>query len=103
MIIDQIRARAGVDDIGAALAIDGLRARTARDGVGAGRAQDRERPGQTRRLDILEVLDRRRTRHILVGRGEIEAHRRRQNQSAVAARAAVDRAFQTVVIDDVRG
>ena len=103
MIIDKIRAGAGVDDVRAAIAVDGLRARTTADRVRGGGTQDREGPGQSGGVDVLEILDRRRTRHILIGRREIEAHRRGQHQRAVGSRTAVDRTLRAVVIDDVRG
>ena len=102
MVIDQIRAGTGVYDIRAALAIDRLRARTAANRVGDGRAQDRERARLSGGIDVQEVPDRRRTRHVLVGRREIEAHRRIEHQRAVGARTAIDRALQAVVINDVR-
>ena len=103
VVIDQIRTRAGVDDVAAAVAIDRLRARAARDRVRAGRAQNAECARGSARIDVREVLQRRRARRRLIGRiGQVQVHARVQRQRVHAARAAIQRAFRAVVIDRVR-
>ena len=68
MVIEEIIARAGVDDVRAAVAVDRLGAIAAGDRVRAGRAQDREGGDGGRRIDVGEAGNGGRGRNILVER-----------------------------------
>ena len=102
VIIDQIGAAAAIDDIGAAIAIDRFRAGPSGDRIGARAADDSDRVGVLARVDVEEVLERRRTRRRLVGRiGEVDVDARERDERVGAARTAIERDFRTVEIHEV--
>ena len=101
MIIDKVRAGAGVDDIRATISVQGLRARAAGNGVGGGRAQDREGAGKTRRGDVLEVLHRGRTGRLVGGVRQIDVDRNVEDEGVGRAGTAVDGGLQAMIVDRV--
>ena len=103
VVIDEIRARPGVDHVRPAVAVDRLRARTARDRVRRRRAQDRDRARHRARVHIREALQDRGARCRLIGRiGQVQRSRRLQHQRVGRPRARVDRGLGVVEVDRVR-
>ena len=102
MVIDEIVAGAGRDDVSAAEAVDCFVSKPARDDVGAGGAKDLQRRGCQAGVDIREVLERRAARSGLIGGvGEIEADAGVEHQRVHAADATVERVLAAVIIDQI--
>ena len=106
VIRDRVVARARVDDIGAAPTVDGVGTGSRRDDIGAARACDRERRGQQRSVQILEIGDGDAVAECLIAPGrDREIHRRDPagyvEDQRVDTRTAVDRCFRPVIIDGV--
>ena len=102
VIINQVRARAGGNDVRPAVAVDGFRARAACDRVGAARAENREGAAGAGRIHVGEAGDRRRAGCRLIGEiGEIQIDVGVEHQRVRRARAAGDRGLAAMVIDGV--
>ena len=101
MIMDGVRARSRVDDVGSPAAVDRVVARAAGEDIGAGRAGDRDACEQRGGVDILEIDDEGRIAGGLVGGvGEIDI-RRRVEDERVVPRPAVDGDLGAMVMNDV--